>query len=174
MESNKALFWIGAILFALAIFLLLFDKLGPVTFTFFCGLVFMLYLALLGFPRLKELDLKNLRMLLAETKEVKKEIFLKKEDLKKHTLAFTKLVAFTGGMMTRAGDKAALDRRTKFIQKNCEKLLESLNASEEEKREAFKIINLLADYDQAVEKNDPQEKERISRLIQTTIEAEIN
>ena len=120
MESEKtpkAPFIIGAILLFLATSLLLIDKIGSASFTTFCGISFVLCLALLGFPRLKELDLKNLKLLLSETKEVKKEIHLKKEDLKKHSLAFTKLVAFTGSMMMRISDREAFNRRKRFVRK---------------------------------------------------------
>lgn len=177
MESEKtpkAPFIIGAILVILASSLLLIDKIGSASFTTFCGISFVLCLALLGFPRLKELDLKNLKLLLSETKEVKKEIHLKKEDLKKHSLAFTKLVAFTGSMMMRISDRDAYDRRIRFVRKNCDNLLNSLNSSEEEKAEAFRIMNLLEERDKAEEANDQETVTRIDQKIRETIEHEIN
>ena len=49
-------------------------KLGAGTFTSFMSVVLICGLAFYGFDRLKELDIKNLRMILSEMKETKKDI----------------------------------------------------------------------------------------------------
>ena len=149
MKSAVVASIIGSLLTILATILLACGLLKSTSFVVFCGLTFLLALAVLGFPRLKELDLRNLKMILNEAKEVRKEIYLKEEDLKRHSVALSKVVAFTGGMMMRIGDEAAYLRRMRFIRIQCEKVMRSLNASEEEISDAFHILDLLRKRDEA-------------------------
>ena len=56
-------------------------KLGAGTFTTYMGITLLCALAFYGFDRLKELDIKNFRMILTEMKETKKEIYAAKNDV---------------------------------------------------------------------------------------------
>lgn len=54
--------------------LLIFDKVGGLTYLGLLGLLLLTGVVLHGFSRLRELDLKNLKLTLSEIKEVKAEI----------------------------------------------------------------------------------------------------
>ncbi|MDP2940261.1 MAG: hypothetical protein Q8O13_09335 [Candidatus Omnitrophota bacterium] len=65
-------------------------KLGAGTFTTYMSITLICGLAFYGFDRLKELDIKNLRMILTEMKETKRDIE-KEVNLLHETLAFSNI-----------------------------------------------------------------------------------
>lgn len=94
-------------------YLLLIGKIGSVSFvTLFLGIAIVstaLYLS----DRLKELDIKNLRLILAEVKEVKKDIYAKAEIVKKLGEELADLTAFN---VTSVGRFASKDLKEKMIE----------------------------------------------------------
>lgn len=94
-------------------YLLIIGKLGSVSFvTLFFGIVITataLYLS----DRLKELDIKNLRLILAEVHEVKKDIYAKAETVKKLGEELADLTAFN---VTSVGRFAPKDLKEKMLE----------------------------------------------------------
>lgn len=94
-------------------YLLIIGKIGSVSFvTLFLGIAIVstaLYLS----DRLKELDIKNLRLILAEVKEVKKDIYAKAETVKKLGEELADLTAFN---VTHVGRLAPSDLEEKMIE----------------------------------------------------------
>jgi hypothetical protein len=64
-------FIIFIILFVIGVYFLQIGKLGAGTFTTFMSITLFFGFAFYGFDRLKELDIKNFRMILSEMKETK-------------------------------------------------------------------------------------------------------
>ena len=94
-------------------YLLIIGKIGSASFvTLFLGIAIVataLYLS----DRLKELDIKNLRLILAEVKEVKKDIYAKAETVKKLGEELADLTAFN---VTSVGRFASKDLKEKMIE----------------------------------------------------------
>lgn len=94
-------------------YLLLIGKIGSASFvTLFLGIAIVstaLYLS----DRLKELDIKNLRLILAEVKEVKKDIYAKAETVKKLGEELADLTAFN---VTSVGRFASKDLKEKMLE----------------------------------------------------------
>ncbi len=72
-------------IFGIALFttLLISKQITGTAFCFLMTLTAIVTLAVHGFDRLKEIDLKQLKMTLVEIRETKEEIFAKEKDLKK-------------------------------------------------------------------------------------------
>lgn len=97
----------------LIVFLLNNGKIGSIAFTTLFISIILSSLALYGFDRLKELDLKNLRLVLNEIKEVKKDIYAKAETVKKLGEEVAELTAFN---VTGIGRFASPDLQEKMLE----------------------------------------------------------
>lgn len=69
-------------------------RIGSSSFTFLFIALLLSYLAFYGFDRLKELDIKNMRITLNEMKEVKKDVYAKAETVKELGEEIAELSAF--------------------------------------------------------------------------------
>lgn len=94
-------------------FLLREGKIGSTSYTTLIITIILSGLALYGFDRLKELDLKNLKLILTEIKEVKKDVYAKAETVKKLGEEMAELTAFN---VTSVGRFAAPDLQDKMLE----------------------------------------------------------
>jgi len=102
-----------SVLLCLFTFLLWKGKLGGWHYTVLIIAIILSGFASYGFDRLKELDLKNLRIILAEAKEVRKDIYAKADMVKKFGEEMAELTAFT---VTRIGRFSQPDLKDKMIE----------------------------------------------------------
>jgi len=102
--------FIGLVLFT---FLLREGKIGSASYTTLLIISILVSLALYGFDRLKELDLKNLKIVLNEIKEVKKDVYAKAETVKKLGEEMAELTAFN---VISVGRFAAEDLQDKMLE----------------------------------------------------------
>jgi len=170
---------ISTIVFAIFTILLYFSKIGEASYSFLVAATALFGLVLHGFDRLKEIDLKNLRVVLMELQETKKEIFVREENLKSMAIPLAQMVAFTGVSEGRIGSKESFSANRKWYKKKLEELISSLNFSEKEKKEANKFIikyeaidKLLAERS-ALQTTDPdykETKEKLEKLSDELIE----
>lgn len=90
---------------ALITCLLVFDKIGQATYAVLFPIICILGLVLYGFRRLRELDLKNLRITLDKIEKTKQEIFAKEKDLRDIGLRLAKILAFNNAFQGRLGSE---------------------------------------------------------------------
>ncbi|MFZ2385221.1 MAG: hypothetical protein WBE75_03330 [Candidatus Omnitrophota bacterium] len=116
-------------------FLLWKGKLSGSHYTVLLITIILSGFALYGFDRLKELDLKNLKIILAEIKEVRRDVYAKADTVKKLGEEMAELTAFT---VTRVGRFSQPDLKDKMVE-NRDKItsvLKELGSDE------FKIKNI--------------------------------
>lgn len=89
--------------------LLFFGQVGEATYCFLVASAALIGLVLHGFSRLQELDLKNLRLILREIEQTKKELFVREEKLKAIVVPLAQIIAFTGVSEGRFVDLEAID-----------------------------------------------------------------
>ncbi len=94
-------------------YLLIIDKIGSVSFVTLFLVIAIVSTALYLSDLLKELDIKNLRLILAEVKEVKKDIYAKAETVKKLGEELADLTAFN---VTSVGRFSSNDLKEKMIE----------------------------------------------------------
>lgn len=170
---------ISTIVFIVFTILLYVNKIGEASYAFLVAATALFGLVLHGFDRLKEIDLKNLRVVLRELQETKKELFVREENLKSIAIPLAQIVAFTGVSEGRLGSKETWSAKRKWYKKKLEELISSLNFSEHEEKEANKFVEkydaidkLLADRD-AMKTTDPdyqKSKEKVEKLSDEIIE----
>lgn len=162
---------VGAVLMGLGTYLVVNDYLGPGSFVTFTGLTFLLGLSLLGFPRLKKLDLKNLTIFLERAEAIQQDIVAKKDELTDASVALSKILMFNSAMMYRIPpDEAAGKRRLEWMKSQCEQLLSSLNVSDHQKKDVFKIAELISSRDEAQAKGDIRELKSLEEEIRRFVE----
>lgn len=164
---------ISTIAFLVFTGLLYIGKIGEASYAFLVAATALFGLVLHGFDRLKEFDLKNLRIVLRELQETKKELFVREEKLKSIAIPLAQIVAFTGASEGRMSSKETWSAKRKWYKKKLEELISSLNFTTSEELEAKKFVEkyeeidkLLADRE-ALKTTDPdyaEVKEKIEQL----------
>ncbi len=138
---------ISAIAFSIFTYLLYIGKIGEVSYAFLMPATAIFGLVLHGFDRLKELDLKNLRVVLNEIKETQKEIFVREEKLKEISLPLAQMVAFTAASEGRIANKEMWSVKRDWYKKKLEELIESLELSPDDAEDSKKFINKYEEID---------------------------
>jgi len=164
---------ISVIVFIVFTALLYTDKLGEASYSFLVAATALFGLVLHGFDRLKELDLKNLRIVLGKLEETKKELFVREEKLKAIAVPLAHIVAFTGASEGRMSSRETLSAKRKWYKKKLEDLILSLDLTTNEEKEAKKFIEKYDELDrllanlEALKTTDPdydEARERIDQL----------
>jgi hypothetical protein len=135
--------FIGVVLFT---FLLREGKIGSLAYTTLITIIILTGIALYGFDRLKELDLKNLKLILTEIKEVKKDVYAKAETVKKLGEEMAELTAFN---VASVGRFAAPDLQEKML-KARDKIavvLEAIGSDDSKIKEISKQIDDMVVHD---------------------------
>lgn len=112
-RKNIIAFLISFFGIALATGLLLCGKINPPVFAYLFTVVILTGFALYGFDRLKELNIKGLKVILSEAKEIKKDIYAKTETVKKLGEEVAELTAFN---VARVGRFAPPDLQKKMLE----------------------------------------------------------
>ena len=97
----------------LAAYLLIIGKISSVHFCFLFLISILVALAFYVSDRLKELDIKNARLILTEVREAKEDIYAKAETVKKLGEALADFTAFN---VTQVGRFASKDLKEKMIE----------------------------------------------------------
>jgi len=131
---------ISTIAFIVFTVFLYFNKIGEASYAFLVAATALFGLVLHGFDRLKEIDFKNLRVVLRELKDTKKELFVREEKLKSMVIPLAQIVAFTGVSEGRMGSTETWSAKRKWYKRKLEELISSLSFSEAEEKEANKFV----------------------------------
>lgn len=131
---------ISTIVFLAFTALLYIGKIGEVSYAFLVAATALFGLVLHGFDRLKVIDLKNLRVVLRELQQTKKELFVREEKLKSMAIPLAQIIAFTGVSEGRMDSKESFSAKRKWYKKKLEELISSLDFSKDEEKEANKFV----------------------------------
>ncbi len=156
--------------------LLTLDQIGELSFVSLLSLTALISIVVQLFPRLKELDLKNLKLVLQEIKDTKEEIYAREEDLKKISYQTLLILTFNSVTQGRMGSKESWKLQRQWFQKNLAALTDSLHYTEDERSELVKYMNkynefdhLLSDRD-SLQTTDPDYKEVKEKLNEISAE----
>jgi len=168
---------ISAIAFIIFTALLWLGHIGEAAYCFLVAAAALLGLVLHGFGRLQELDLKNLRLVLREIEQTKKELFVREEKLKAIAVPLAQIIALTGASEGRLGSRESWGVKREWYKKKLQSLISALELSSAESAETQKYTEKYAEIDrifgqrEALQTTDPDYKEIIARV--ETLSAEL-
>jgi hypothetical protein len=154
------------------VWLLFLDKIGEPAFCFLVGVLMLFVVVLLAYDRLLEFDLKNMRIVLSEAKEITDDLSVKADELRKVILPLAHLVTFTSLFAGDWDDVKTRDIKNRWI-KHKLTLLENASALPHDlAQEAKKYINIYEErtelgkrqFDLASENESEQDKQEIERI----------
>jgi hypothetical protein len=141
--------------------LLYLGKLGEATYAFLVAVTALFGLVLHGFGRLQELDLKNLRLVLRELQETKREIFVREEELKAVSVPLVQILAYQSAASGRWSDHESTSLSRAWYKKKIEGLIAALDVEDSQAVELRKFIEKYEEIDRlfagrgALNINDP-------------------
>lgn len=74
----------------------------------------LMALGLYGFRRLREFDLRNLRFVLSEIRDVKQSVYAKEQDVRSIAFRLTEILAFAAAFEGRWGSKRSNELKRKW------------------------------------------------------------
>lgn len=145
---------ISAVAFVVFTALLWLGRIGEASYCFLVAASVLLGLVLHGFGRLQELDLKNLRLVLREIEQTKKELFVREEKLKAIAVPLAQVIAFTGASEGRIGTKESWAIKRQWYRQKVEALVNALELSSSEAVEIQKFADKYGEIDGTMGKLD--------------------
>lgn len=146
---------ISILAFILFTVLLLVGSLGEASYCFLSAVSALLGLVLHGFGRLQELDLKNLRLVLREIEQTKKELFVREEKLKSIAIPLTQIIAFTGASEGRmSSNRESWNIKREWYRHKLQALVDVLELPHNETSEIRKYMDKYTEMDQALGKRE--------------------
>lgn len=146
MQSTVALI-VGAVALILFTGLLMSKHLGQMSYVSLLTATGLVCLVLHGFSRLRELDLKNLKVTLDKMERVKEEIFAKEEDLRRVSLLASQLIAFNSAFEGRMHDGESYRLQNEWYYQKIKELLDAVEASPETTADVLKYFHSLRNRD---------------------------
>ena len=143
-------FAIAVTAFLLFTVLLWLGRLGEASYCFLVSAAILLGIVLHGFGRLQELDLKNLRLVLREIDQTKKELFVREERIKSIVVPLAQIMAFTGASEGRWGSTETAKIKRKWYRRKLQELVEQLDLSPNEATEIHKYMDKYDQIDLAI------------------------
>ena len=139
----------------------------------YCSLLALLALVCIVIPvlgRLKEFDLKNLRLILNKIEEVKKEIYAKEEDLKETSLLLSELIAANTTVTGIWGDKETKEYSDALIKTKIKSLGKKLNFDPDQIDSIFKYENALKRVHEASKEEHDEKWQEFKDLLKAESE----
>jgi hypothetical protein len=161
---------ISVVAFAIFTTLLVFGRIGEASYCFLVAATTLLGLVLHGFGRLQELDLKNLRVVLREIEQTKKELFVREEKLRQIALPLAQIIALTGASEGRMGSRESWSIKRAWYKQKLQALIGALGLSSAEATETQKYTEKYAEFDsafggrEALQTSDPDYPEVKAKL----------
>lgn len=141
---------ISGIAFTIFTVLLMLGRIGEASYCFLVATTVLLGIVLHGFGRLQELDLKNLRLVLREIEQTKKELFVREDKLRAIALPLAQIIALTGASEGRFGSKESWAVKREWYKKKLQSLIDALELPAAEVSETQKYTEKYAEFDRTM------------------------
>ncbi len=158
----------GIILFS---YLLIQKHMTQTSYVILLTVLSLTCLALHGFSRIRELDLKNMKIILDRMETIKAEVYAKTEDLNKTSLELSRLIAVNTAFQGIIGSKEMYAFRSKLTRNKIETLLRTTDTPESAITQLFKYQDAINQM-QATE--DKEERQRLFEEFEAMINRDAN
>jgi hypothetical protein len=161
---------ISGIAFLVFTALLSLGRIGEASYCFLVAAAILLGIVLNGFGRLQELDLKNLRLVLRELEQTKKDLFVREEKLKAIAIPLAQIIALTGASEGRGGTRESWSVKREWYRQKIQALIHALELPSSETTETLKYLEKFKAYDnafgprEALKTSDPDFEETKMKL----------
>ena len=152
----------GLSLITLFTILLIRKDIGSISYTTLLAILALFCLAIFSFPRLRVLDLRQLKMTLDKIETIKENIYAKEKDLKQISILLSEIIAFNSSAQNRLTSRKSLILRQSWNRKKIEELFKLLNVPENEKNNVFKYSEMFKLFDNT---EDSKEREIIKNKM---------
>jgi hypothetical protein len=157
--------------------LLVLGFIGQMAYCFLLALTALLVLVVSGFGRLKELDIRQMRLVLHEMKETQKDIFVREERLKAIAIPLAQMLAYSGVSQGRFSSKKGWVATRQWYRRKLEDFSSALDASPSERAEISKYLARYTEIDSilsdgSLTTNDPDYQAKKIRVDQLSAEIE--
>lgn len=136
---------LGGVGFSTFTYLLMASKIGASDYSLLLGLLAVVCIVISVLSRLRELDLKNLKLTLERIEEAKKEIYAKEESLKKASHVLAELIAANSTLASIWGDDESNAYSKLIVLAKLKKLARELEFSSEEMGQILKYESALSE-----------------------------
>jgi hypothetical protein len=124
-------------------------------------------LGLYGFRRLREFDLKNLRFVLSEIRDVQQSIYAKEEDLRSIAFRLAEILAVTVAFQGRWGSQRSNELKRRWYRSKARNLLNEIQVPPDRREKVFSVLDALDEMDQMEASDERSEKfDEILRQIE--------
>ena len=141
---------ITGIAFAIFTGLLFLGRIGEASYCFLAAVSALLGVVLHGFERLKELDFRNLRVILGEIQEAKEDLFVREERLKRIALPLAQLLAFTASSEGRMSSQSTWAAKRDWYKRKIRELVHALGLDPAEETDTLKYIRKYEEFDRVM------------------------
>ena len=128
--------------------LLVRDHIDSLAYVALLGLLAIVCMVLPLQNRLRELDVKNLKLTLEKIEDAKEEIYAKEESLRESAYLLADVMAVNSVVAPMLGDKESFEYGAELVKNRIEKLGKNLNIPQNRIDDLFKIERALADLQQ--------------------------
>lgn len=170
---NRVLFIIMLVILGVLLFteLLTSGSITELTYVVLLGLLAIVCLFLFGFERIRELDIKNLKLTLDQIQAVKKEVYAKERDLKEYSLHLATIIAVASLTQSRLDNEEGYALKSKWFRLQTHNLLDKLDVSKNERQHIIQFEDFYRQIDREGIKKE--EKERLSNAISELMKNDI-
>lgn len=127
--------------------LLVFEYVGPSAYVALVAITLLASFGIALAPRLAELDLRNLRLVLRGIEEAKAELYAREEDLKHIAFKMTLILSFITATQGRWGGSDSHMLQSKWLQRRLADLASTFQFSESEQSDISKYVNMYNEFD---------------------------
>ena len=161
---------VGVVGFATFTFLLIDSKIGALGYSSLLGLLAIVCIVIPVLSRLKELDIKNLKLTLEKIEEAKKEIYAKEESLKAASHVLAELIAANSTLTGIWGDEESNSYSKDLIRAKIKKLAEQMEFSPEEMEQILKYEKALEEVHRATKDEHNKKWDEFKQLLKSEAE----
>lgn len=136
---------VGIVGFATFTYLLVAGTVGTFSYSSLLALLALVCIVIPVLGRLREFDLKNLKLTLDRIEEAKKEIYAKEESLKRASHVLAELIAANSAVTGVWSDEESNEYSKSLIRSKIRKLGEQMDFSRDEMDQIFRYESALAE-----------------------------
>jgi len=158
---------VGAICFVTFTCLLVLSIIGSAAYSALLGLLAIVCIVIPVLGRLRELDLKNLKLTLEKIEEAKKDIYAKEESLKEAAHVLAELIAANSTLTGIWGDDESNKFSKELIRAKLRKLAKKIEFSSTEMDSVLKYEKALAEVHAASKEEHDEKWEQFKQLLKS-------
>lgn len=152
MNRTKSAITITSILVIFFTILLYLSAIGQMAYVSLISVSMLTGFIIFFSDRIKEINLKELKMHLSEIKAAKEEVFAKEKEVKDIAFNLAKIIAFTSQVQGRMNSQEGHQRWRKWYRHHLDKLNKITNFTNNETDEIYKISRLYDELDELLAK----------------------